>query len=1151
MTLPALRKALGRSGFIMIFTMVAVAITGYLLVESSPDFSNYALLSRSEELDTQLSEIRRAVRSQPYILYTTVGDLCAGTVLTTEEFVKTRLTALSVPHGSERASFLSTIPRDPYVPINQWYDSTSQQGVYWSLSYNMVRNGTFASDAYKEGYEEDPFDILFVKVTGDREEIWKTGALGVPVPAQALISIPLTDLRDPQISPDGSRFLYVKHKGTSSEIWAANVSDGRSQTKITTGTGQSFDTPRWTPSGNQVLYRNAGTNVFEVKGLREDTPAYRFPFDLEKVSNPAWSPNGRFLAYIGQSGGSTFMGIQEYGSFGVDFTAGAQEPTNYLNRFRFGLGDERFADQEDANRSSRTIDPSGIRSPGGSLPNRIPARPVTPVWSPYSGAGQLVYSGTDNALHLLDLTTLTDRALDPVGGGKDVTQIAWLPSSVQGSRAIATNWLAVSRSADPPGLFRRRLDDGVGQPYSVANLLPTSFSVSRAGTRIAVSSDGETKLHLVHVDGADRGLGKAPIVAQVDTTGDCAEGSLAGSSGDTLHSPTIGPPRSVWSFPAANVSIIDTGEQNRFDPDVWREFVMRNQHFEGDNRFGGQWLRIEPPARTNNILFDNGESTFMISRLQPTVPGASHGDNIEPSWSPRGQTWVGREARSAIPGEQPVNIFKVPFRGGSATTVRVTTGIEPAVSPDDTMLAMAQGRGRVTTFPPDGTLFPIDNTDLVIASVSGSVDPPIRVLTPDSNLSQERAPAWSPDGKYIYYQREIQEAPSLATHGSSIYRVTRDGGVQTEIQGMEPGNIDGVTTRFEYYYPAVSPDGTRLAFIGKERLRSVKPGLADSGSIISETLFVKDLLTNGTPTALLRFAHPNHPLYLADSTESMWSLASPSWSPDGEEIILLRYQDNSGLGALRFPRDNIYTWDTNGDGVPYSTSDRFSDGSGGDGHQEIIRVLASDPAFLTPAKSVRKNYEVLVSTLDSSPHLLDLGSNPGKTKRRIFNPRVAPGATVIQRIAFGDPQAESIGVSMGDVWYVLSGFVRTSPGSQDVHAAQITLQLLDKNGLLVDQAQDKPPIFQAGILDVGAERWTRFSQALNFGTPSSGGPYTLCLLLYTLGSIGSYADFTGISLERAHDPNKPYPTRFGLGRTLFSPSTQADPRLPEALLFER
>lgn len=108
---------------------------------------------------------------------------------------------------------------------------------------------------------------------------------------------------DPQISPDGSRIVYVRRTGDimkdryQPSLWLVDVRSG-TQRPLVADANQNM-APRWSPDGNRiayvstaggtgaqlhVLYLDSGTSV-RVTGL-PDTPGAM-----------AWSPDGRQIAY--------------------------------------------------------------------------------------------------------------------------------------------------------------------------------------------------------------------------------------------------------------------------------------------------------------------------------------------------------------------------------------------------------------------------------------------------------------------------------------------------------------------------------------------------------------------------------------------------------------------------------------------------------------------------------------------------------------------------------------------------------------------------------------------------------------------------------------------------------------------------------------
>lgn len=75
---------------------------------------------------------------------------------------------------------------------------------------------------------------------------------------------------DPQISPDGSRVVYVRDvmdtmkDRARSELWIVNV-DGSGHRRLTGGDGQE-SSPRWSPDGKKVAYvsRSGGSSEIHV-----------------------------------------------------------------------------------------------------------------------------------------------------------------------------------------------------------------------------------------------------------------------------------------------------------------------------------------------------------------------------------------------------------------------------------------------------------------------------------------------------------------------------------------------------------------------------------------------------------------------------------------------------------------------------------------------------------------------------------------------------------------------------------------------------------------------------------------------------------------------------------------------------------------------
>src|SRR5206468_807916 len=145
---------------------------------------------------------------------------------------------------------------------------------------------------------------------------------------------------------------------------------------------------------------------------------------------------------------------------------------------------------------------------------------------------------------------------------------------------------------------------------------------------------------------------------------------------------------------------------------------------------------------------------------------------------------------------------------------------------------------------------------------------------------------------------------------------------------------------------AVSPDGQRLAFIGKERVLNTG-GAFTAGDIIGEMIYVKDLYYNKEPVLLLRSAHPsnaNQPP--GPSINQNYGFATLSWAPNGEEIFAVRMKSIN----RRFPQVTDETRQLTVrptiDGVqPYSATPDYVKTDFVPSASEVIRIVPRDPSI--------------------------------------------------------------------------------------------------------------------------------------------------------------------------------------------------------------
>jgi acylaminoacyl-peptidase len=141
------------------------------------------------------------------------------------------------------------------------------------------------------------------------------GALAVPAAAPAAATAQADDTRtfqamdvfgiewanDPQVSPDGSRVVYVRSffdvmtDRARTNLWVVSA-DGSLHRPLTSGT-RANSSPRWSPTGDRILWISSQDGSAQLWLRWMDTgEEARITNLTEGPGNLSWSPDGRWIA---------------------------------------------------------------------------------------------------------------------------------------------------------------------------------------------------------------------------------------------------------------------------------------------------------------------------------------------------------------------------------------------------------------------------------------------------------------------------------------------------------------------------------------------------------------------------------------------------------------------------------------------------------------------------------------------------------------------------------------------------------------------------------------------------------------------------------------------------------------------------------------
>lgn len=125
----------------------------------------------------------------------------------------------------------------------------------------------------------------------------------------------------PEVSPDGSRVVFVSDRSGYADVYVASTLDGKILRKLVSGErSDEFEALHvlrtgfaWSPDGARIAFvtKAGASDVLHVIDADGGEPEASLRFPLDGMFTPSWSPDGQRIAFVGTRAGASDLYVTD------------------------------------------------------------------------------------------------------------------------------------------------------------------------------------------------------------------------------------------------------------------------------------------------------------------------------------------------------------------------------------------------------------------------------------------------------------------------------------------------------------------------------------------------------------------------------------------------------------------------------------------------------------------------------------------------------------------------------------------------------------------------------------------------------------------------------------------------------------------------